>query len=456
VAIYYLNAQVIGRSAGRTATGAAAYRAGERIHDERTGQIYDYTRRRGDIETEILAPAGAPDWVQDRVQLWNQVEKVERRGDAQLAREIVVAIPKELDREQQRAVVRGYVQEQFVARGMVADVAIHRNPGNPHAHIMLTMREMGPEGLSAKKNRDWNRPELLETWRERWAVAANRSLEHAGREERIDHRSLADRGVERLPQVHLGPHSAALERRGIQTEKGDHNRVVAEHNTVVIELQKLREEKRDLEIRKVVNDRYQERLGAGWRQDHAMALGRLEWAMGGQPLTLDDVSRMRQDQQSELWAVERQVNHVMVEDLRLRRAEVIIKKRDKVALEVERLRSPLAAVKRWFSPEARMELRNAQARLDQLIAQASVESVFSKADLAQQRAAWDEEMAQLPELEKRAEGIKEVLGRASLAVEGFQHEQAPKNERTRSLGRELNEREWERQRHHDRDVDRGR
>jgi hypothetical protein len=456
VAIYFLSAQVIGRSAGRTATGAAAYRAGERIHDERTGQTFDYTRRRGDIETEIQEPAGAPEWVQDRAQLWNQVEKAERRGDAQVAREIVVAIPVELDREQQRAVVREYVQEQFVARGMVADVAIHRNPGNPHAHIMLTMREMRPDGLSAKKNRDWNKPELLAKWREQWAVAANRALERVGREERIDHRSLAEQGLERLPQVHLGPHSAALERRGIQTDKGDHNRVVAEHNAVVIELEKLREEKRDLELRKAVNDRYQERMGAGWRKEHAIALGQLEWSMGGKLLTLDDVSRLRQEQQNELSAMERQVNSLVNDDLRLRRAEPIIAKRDKAALEVERHKSPMATVKRWFSAEARHEFQSAQRTLDRLNAEASMEGVFSRADLTAQKAAWEEGMAKVPELDKRAEGIKEVLGRASLSVEGFQQEKARTRERDRSLGRELEERAWERQRSRERDMDRGR
>jgi hypothetical protein len=98
VAIYYMNVQVIGRSAGRSATGAAACRAGERIVDERTGQVYDYTRRRGDIETAILAPAGAPAWTLDRSVLWNTVDKAERRGDAQVAREIVVALPLELVR----------------------------------------------------------------------------------------------------------------------------------------------------------------------------------------------------------------------------------------------------------------------------------------------------------------------------------------------------------------------
>lgn len=195
MAIFYMNVQIIGRSAGRTATGAAAYRAASRIVDERTGQIFDYTRRRGEIETAIYAPLTPPSWAQDRAQLWNAVEKAERRADAQVAREIVVAFPRELSKEQQRELIAGYVQEEFVARGMVADVAIHRNLGNPHAHIMLAMREMGPDRLSSKKNRDWNKPGLLEQWRERWESHANRALEQAGRTKRIDHRSLANKAL---------------------------------------------------------------------------------------------------------------------------------------------------------------------------------------------------------------------------------------------------------------------
>jgi len=112
-----------------------------------------------------------------------------------VAREVVVAFPKELTPGEQRGLIRGYVQEEFVSRGMVADVSIHRSPGNPHGHIMLTMREVGPEGFLVKKNRDWNRPEMLERWREQRAVHANRSLERAGVGDRVDHRSLAAPGV---------------------------------------------------------------------------------------------------------------------------------------------------------------------------------------------------------------------------------------------------------------------
>lgn len=166
MAIYHLSAQVIGRSAGRSSVAAAAYRAGERITDERTGHVHDYTKRQ-DIEREIITPEGAPAWMQERARLWNAVEAVEKRKDAQVARELNIALPKELTPEQQREMVHRYVKEEMVSKGMVADVAIHRNdPNNPHAHIMTTMRDVSPEGFGTK-NREWNRTEQLEEWREK-------------------------------------------------------------------------------------------------------------------------------------------------------------------------------------------------------------------------------------------------------------------------------------------------
>ena len=158
MAIYHFDASVISRSKGRSSTAASAYRAAERVVDRRTGEVHDYTRKHGVEHTEILAPAHAPDWARDRSALWNAVEQIERRKDAQVSREVRVALPSELSVEQNRDLVRGFVQEQFVARGMVADIALHA-PGregdqrNHHAHILLTTREIGPEGCVAK-NRD--------------------------------------------------------------------------------------------------------------------------------------------------------------------------------------------------------------------------------------------------------------------------------------------------------------
>ena len=213
MAIYHLRATMISRSTGRSATAAAAYRSAERIHDQRTGLSFDYRARSGVEHVEILAPERSPDWVQDRAALWNAVEAAETRKNSQVAREIRVALPAELDREQRIALVRDFCQRSFVDRGMVADIALHA-PGregderNHHAHILLTTREIGPEGFSAK-NRDWNAKELLEDWREAWARDSNHALERCGHEARIDHRTLEAQREE------------ALERSVQARERGD-------------------------------------------------------------------------------------------------------------------------------------------------------------------------------------------------------------------------------------------
>ncbi|MCZ0964380.1 MobQ family relaxase [Paracoccus benzoatiresistens] len=213
MAIFHLRATMISRSAGRSATGAAAYRSGERIHDERTGLSFDYRARGGVEHVEILAPERSPEWVRDRAALWNAVERAETRKNSQVAREIRVALPAELDRTQRIALVRDFCQRSFVDRGMVADIALHA-PGregderNHHAHILLTTREIGQEGFSAK-NRDWNAKDLLEDWREAWARDSNYALERCGHEARIDHRTLETQREE------------ALERSVQARERGD-------------------------------------------------------------------------------------------------------------------------------------------------------------------------------------------------------------------------------------------
>jgi len=211
MAIYHLRATMISRSQGRSATAAAAYRVAERIEDRRTGLTFDYAARGGVDHTEILAPDHAPDWVRDRSELWNRVEESETRKNSQVAREVRVALPDELTHAQRVALVRDYAQAQFVDRGMVADIALHA-PGragderNHHAHILLTTREIGSEGFTTK-NRDWNKVEVLEGWREAWAQDSNAALKRAGIEDRVDHRTLVAQRDEALELA-----SAARER----------------------------------------------------------------------------------------------------------------------------------------------------------------------------------------------------------------------------------------------------
>tara|TARA_R110000744_G_scaffold59689_1_gene124035 strand:+ start:645 stop:1883 length:1239 start_codon:yes stop_codon:yes gene_type:complete len=202
MAIYHLRASMISRSQGRSATAAIAYRVAERIEDRRTGLTFDYAARGGVDYTEILAPDHAPDWVRDRSELWNRVEESETRKNSQVAREVRVALPAELTHEARVELVREFVREQFVDRGMVADIALHA-PGragderNHHAHILLTTREIGSEGFTTK-NRDWNAVEVLEGWREAWARDSNAALERAGIEDRVDHRTLVAQRDEAL------------------------------------------------------------------------------------------------------------------------------------------------------------------------------------------------------------------------------------------------------------------
>ena len=243
---------------------AAAYRSGEKLVNEWDGMTHDYTRKGGVVHVEIMLPSHAPPSFTDRSILWNSVEEIEKSSTAQLAREIEVALPVELSRAAQLALVRSFVKDNFVDAGMCADFAIHdKGAGNPHAHIMLTIRPIRedgkwgakcrkvydldgqgqriPDGKGGWKNHredttDWNRRENAEKWRAAWAAYTNRALEAAGRPERIDHRSYKRQGVDKIPTVHTGPAASQMERRGIQTEKGNINREIAADNKLLKEI----------------------------------------------------------------------------------------------------------------------------------------------------------------------------------------------------------------------------
>jgi hypothetical protein len=234
MAIFRFSATVVKRSAGRSATAAAAYRSGEELHDRRIDRVFDYTRRRGVLHAEILVPENTPDWMSDRAQLWNAVEIAEKRKDAQLAREVLVSLPHELTQEQRLDLVRDFVREEFVARGMIADLTVHTpdrkgDERNHHAHVMLTMREITGEGFG-KKARDWNATEELEQWRAAWADAVNRTLEKYGHEARVDHRSLEAQDLDREPEPKLGPVATEMEREGRPSHAGDDRRAARDRN----------------------------------------------------------------------------------------------------------------------------------------------------------------------------------------------------------------------------------
>ena len=233
MAIFHSSTQIISRSKGKSSVGASAYRSGEKIYNERDGIEHDYRRKKGAVYKEILAPENSPKWVKNRAKLWNEVEKIEKRKDSQLAREINIALPIEFDRDKQIKLLREYVNDNFVSMGMIADVVIHdTDNGNPHAHIMLTMREITEDGFG-KKNRDWNNRVYIEKWRAELANHINKGLEELGLSERVDHRSYEEQGIEKIPTKHEGYIVRAMERRGIETDRGNENREIEKDNKII-------------------------------------------------------------------------------------------------------------------------------------------------------------------------------------------------------------------------------
>ena len=236
MASYVCRVQTIQRSAGRSAVAAAAYRSGQALTDERLAMDFDFAAKEGVEHAEILAPASAPVTFLDRQALWNAAEKSERRKDAVPAREILLALPHELDFEQRRELVRGFVREHVTARGMIADIAMH-HPGkegdqrNFHAHILVTTRQVGPDGFGRKEPAWWS-PQQVRDWRIGWAEIQNEHLRrHLGPDApQVSHQTLAKQGLDRTPTAHLGPSATALERRNRRTERGDRNRDITARN----------------------------------------------------------------------------------------------------------------------------------------------------------------------------------------------------------------------------------
>ena len=276
----HCSVKIIGRSSGRSAVAAAAYRAGEKLANERDALVHDYRAKGGVEHAQIMLPEGAPASFADRSALWNAVEGAEKQKNAQLAREVEIALPRELSLQERIEFVQSYVQENFVVRGMCADIALHsghaRTEGgslvqnNPHAHIMLSMRPIEGEGFGAKSKKeyildeegnrtktksgewrsrkvastDWDSRESLISWRESLADRINAEMERLGLSERVDHRSYKEQGLDREPTVHLGPAAAQMEARGIKTERGGINRGIRGRNRIA---EQLREEIRGLE-----------------------------------------------------------------------------------------------------------------------------------------------------------------------------------------------------------------
>lgn len=258
MAIYHCTCKIISRGQGRSAVGAAAYRSGEKLYNEYDGIEHDYTKKGGVVYSEIMLCENAPKEYQDRQTLWNAVEQIEKSSKAQLAREYEVALPVELSREEQIKLVRDFAKENFVDIGMCVDFSIHdKEDGNPHAHIMLTTRPIEQDnswGVKQKKEyildkngqkqydkkkqtykcktvktTNWDSKEFLQRSRESWAEKINQELEKKSLPQRIDHRSLKEQGVDRVPTIHEGG-ARKLEKRGIKTDRGKINREIKTAN----------------------------------------------------------------------------------------------------------------------------------------------------------------------------------------------------------------------------------
>ena len=258
----HFNIQIVSRGKGRSVVAAAAYQSGQTLYSQYTGKWEPGEHEGRIVHTEILLPPNAPREYADRQTLWNAVDAAEQSSNAQTARRFIIALPKELTLEQNVELIRRYCKTTFVDKGMIADIAVHfdhKDPPNPHAHILLTMRALDEQGkwlaksksvyvLNEKGDRiigkngkpkrikvdtvDWNNRDNCERWRHEWEVQQNMVLEAAGRPERIDMRSYERQGIERVPQTHLGPAASALEKQGIHTRLGDHNKAVRMINSL--------------------------------------------------------------------------------------------------------------------------------------------------------------------------------------------------------------------------------
>ena len=278
MAIFHLSAKVISRGKGQSAIAAAAYRSGEKLLDEQTGEQKLYRARAERIlYTDILAPLHAPEWAFDRNELWNHAERAEKRKDAQLAREIEIALPHELTDQQREWLVKDFAREAFVRKGYVVDIAIHgpdadSDHRNHHAHLLVTRRTIGPNGFAATK--DWRLDkEQLGRWREQWANLVNRHLERHGHDARIDHRSLKEQGLDREPTIHLGYAANEMTARGAPSDRMAALNEILARNELRFDLEalgvelKALEQEQEKERQKAAQDRARTTAGQGSSPD---------------------------------------------------------------------------------------------------------------------------------------------------------------------------------------------
>ena len=228
-----------GRTRGESPVAKAAYNAREDIKDERLGKTHYYARRKDNdlIHSEIIAPHRAPDWAKDRATLWNKVDDAENRKDSVTSMTVNLSLPRELSDQQNIDLMRDFVHKAYTSKGIIADVAFHKSEAkdggnNPHAHIQLSTRKLEGDGFHDKKAETWRSKGQLFRWRKDWADVQNDHLEKHGVDARVDHRTLKEQGIDRIPQKHLGKEAVALERKGKKSRRGRDNQLIDNKNTV--------------------------------------------------------------------------------------------------------------------------------------------------------------------------------------------------------------------------------
>lgn len=295
MALYHFHVGQVKRSAGQSVIESAAYRAGERLYNERYGEYSDYTRKGGVVYTEILLPSHAPREYADRQTLWNAVEDAERGKNAQLAYSFDIALQNEFTLEENIALARRFLLDNFVSRGMIADFAVHRPDKaggieNPHFHVLCPTRPLNPDSSWGAKQRrvyrkdgkfdavpttDWGKPETLEEWREAWAKLCNTKFKDRGLECRIDHRSYEKQGIDQAPTVHEGVAVRQMEAKGIATDKGERNRWIRSANAMLrtlrekikamtVWLEEIRAESQSPTLAALLTDYYDMRNAGAW------------------------------------------------------------------------------------------------------------------------------------------------------------------------------------------------
>ena len=270
VAIFHLSMKIISRKTGRSSTAAAAYRAGEKIKDERTGETFDYTKRNGVVSRKLVLPEGSPEW--SRAELWNAVEAKNKRKDAQVAREMTIALPNELSKKERGELALEFSEHIAKKYEVGVDLAIHLpdregDKRNHHAHLLMTTNKLDKKGLGNKvreldpiakaRGKDKSKQNAVEELRETWSDMVNKKLGQSGTNERVDHRSLASQGINRIPTKHLGHNVISMQRKGKTTDRFEQHKATKKLNAQIINFEKA---KAKLERKKVELEEKQKAL----------------------------------------------------------------------------------------------------------------------------------------------------------------------------------------------------